>query len=430
VRHDDASLQDVAERALALMRAQGFDEAQVDASLKRHDEVNFAHDEPSLLRSTETCKVALLGIVDGRRASTELTELDEASLRERIASLAADAASAPHDDANAVSSAQHSRIVQGPQQGDLALLAETVRELLEFRAREVPQFRLEEGYAAYTLLRSHTVTSRGSDLACSAGWYSISVAGTARDGKAASSFNYAGGATHQLADRPVQEMFGIGTMLHDTVRQIHTRAIDQKFVGEVVLTPAAIEDLIDWLHGQIGDLQLIAGSSLYRDEVGSTIASPLLTLKSRFDAPGVVAQSADAFVAQPLDVLRAGVLLTLTPTLYGSRKTGLPHVPVASGGWELVAGTMPRAEIIAGVARGALVGRLSMGRPAVNGDFSAVIKNSFAIRDGAVGPALAETMISGNVAQMLRDVSAVSQERLDTGATLLPWLRIGGLHFS
>jgi PmbA protein len=31
---------------------------------------------------------------------------------------------------------------------------------------------------------------------------------------------------------------------------------------------------------------------------------------------------------------------------------------------------------------------------------------------------------------MLRDVNAVSRERLDTGATLLPWLRIGGLHFS
>jgi PmbA protein len=431
VIHDDASLHDVAERALALMRAQGFDEAQVDASSKRHDEVNFAHDEPSLLRSTETQKVALLGIVDGRKASTELTEVDDASLRERVASLAADAGSAPRDDANAVSSAQRSRIVQGPQEGDLALLADTVRELLEFRARETPQFRLEEGYAAHTLLRSCTLTSRGSDLACSAGWYSINAFGTARDGQAASSFNHAGGATHELADHAVQDLFGIGAMLRDTVRQIHTQPIGEKFVGEVVLTPGAVEDLLGWLHGQIGDLQLIAGSSLYRDKVGSAIASPLLTLKSRFDAPGVVAQSADAFVAQPLDVLRAGVLVTLTPSLYGSRKTGLPHVPVASGGgWELSAGTTPRADVIAGVARGALVGRLSMGRPAANGDFSAVIKNSFAIRDGVPGAALAETMISGNVAHMLRDVSAVSRERLDTGATLLPWLRIGGLHFS
>jgi PmbA protein len=39
-------------------------------------------------------------------------------------------------------------------------------------------------------------------------------------------------------------------------------------------------------------------------------------------------------------------------------------------------------------------------------------------------------MISGNVAQMLHDVVAVSAERIDAGSQALPWLRIGGLHFS
>jgi PmbA protein len=31
---------------------------------------------------------------------------------------------------------------------------------------------------------------------------------------------------------------------------------------------------------------------------------------------------------------------------------------------------------------------------------------------------------------MLQDVVSVSRERLDTGAFLLPWVRIAGLHFS
>jgi hypothetical protein len=39
-------------------------------------------------------------------------------------------------------------------------------------------------------------------------------------------------------------------------------------------------------------------------------------------------------------------------------------------------------------------------------------------------------MISGNIAQMLRDVLAVSRERIDTGSLVLPWLRIGQLNFS
>jgi PmbA protein len=182
--------------------------------------------------------------------------------------------------------------------------------------------------------------------------------------------------------------------------------------------------------GQLGDGPLIDGSSLYRQRVGDRIASPLLTLKSRYDAPGCAPLSADAFVTPPVTLLDAGVLTRLTPSLYGSRKTGLPHRPVAGAGWELLPGTTPLADIVAAVPRGALVGRLSMGEPAPNGDFSGVIKNSFRVEGGQVGPALAETMISGNVAQMLHDVLAVSAERIDGGSQALPWLRIGGLHFS
>ena len=121
--------------------------------------------------------------------------------------------------------------------------------------------------------------------------------------------------------------------------------------------------------------------------------------------------------------------MTLLPSLYGSRKTGLPHVPSVYG-WEMNAGQESRAELVGQVSRGAIVGRLSMGMPAANGDFSGVIKNSFRIEGGTVGAALSEVMISGNMALMLKDLLGVSRERLDTGATVLPWLRIGGLHFS
>jgi PmbA protein len=82
------------------------------------------------------------------------------------------------------------------------------------------------------------------------------------------------------------------------------------------------------------------------------------------------------------------------------------------------------------VKRGAIVGRLSMGMPAANGNFSGVIKNSFAIEGGERKHALAETMIAGNMAQMLRDIVAVSREVIDGGSERLPWIRIANLHFS
>lgn len=427
--NDTLDLRAVAGQALQQMLAQGFDQAQVSASHTAQDELNVNHDEASLLRSTENLKLSLLGIAGGRMASTEIADFSPEAVREGIARLHADAQSAPEDPANAVSSGQQANIVQGPQQPDLDLLADKVRELLAFREAETPKMQIEEAAARHVLQRWHTLTSGGSRIDCSLGWYSMELMGTAREGKQASSFNYTGGSADELAGRHAAEHFGIGEMMRDTEQQIHTQPLGAKFVGDVILTPPALESLLGWLLGQLSDMQLIAGSSLYRQRVGQAIASPLFTLSSRFQAPGVAPLSADAFVTPPVQVVGAGVLKTLTPSLYGSRKTGLPHVPVA-GGWEVAAGDTPRAQLVSGVARGAIVGRLSMGNPAPNGDFSGVIKNSFLVENGAVGPALSETMIAGNMAQMLRELQAVSRERLDTGRLLLPWTRIGGLHFS
>ncbi|HVZ45583.1 MAG TPA: metallopeptidase TldD-related protein [Ramlibacter sp.] len=428
--HDDMQLQAHAEQALAMMRAAGFDDAQVTATRLDLDELNVNHNEPSLLRSTSSAKLSLMGIVDGRMASTETTQFDAESMRECAEALFADAKSAPQDAANAVSRGQSARIVQGPQEGSRDMLARTVKDLLDYRVKETPRMMIDEGEASHRLVRWHTLTTGGSDIAGRLGWYSAGAFGTAREGKKSSSFNYTGGTTHDLCAQPVHEQFGIGAMLRDTERQIETAPFAGKFVGDVVLMPNAAEDLLQWFLGQLSDMQLIARSSLYRESVGEAVASKLLTIRSRFDAPGVAAVSGDAFVAKPVTLVEQGVLRTLTPTLYGSRKTGLPHVPVAGGGWDVAPGDTPLAALIGRVQRGALVGRLSMGMPAPNGNFSGVIKNSFAIEGGEVRHALAETMITGNMGRMLQDIVGVSRETQDGTGWRLPWLAIANLHFS
>jgi PmbA protein len=280
------------------------------------------------------------------------------------------------------------------------------------------------------LVESHLVTSAGTSLACRLGWYELTAIASAREGTRSSSINFGGGQFENLTGEPPSLRLGVRAMLADLARQVHTQSLENGFVGDVVLTPPAVDNLLDWFRAQLSDLQLIAGTSLYRDRVGELVASPLLSMHSRFDAPGVMPLSSDGFVGAPVTLLREGRLMALVPTLYGSRKTGLAHVPIAGSGWELAAGETPKATLIKSIGRGAVVGRLSMGTPAANGDFSGVIKNSFLVEGGQIGAALSEVMISGNMAQMLRDVVAVSRERLDTGAALLPWVRISGLHFS
>lgn len=402
--------------------------AQATASQVLRRELNLAHNEPSLLRSSERHKLSLVGLKDGRRASAEGSDLGEEGIDALVDSLWQATLAAPQDEANALSAGQRARIERGPQACDAAELTKAAQALLAWRERETPTMMIEEGLTAHQQVRQRTLTTGGTDLAGQLGWYELVVFGLAREGQQASSFNYSGGQADSLAGAPA--LFGTDTMMRALTRQVATQRTGERFVGEVVFTPHAVADLLGWLMQQLGDGPLIDGSSLYRQRVGEVIASPLLTLKSRYDGPGCSPLTADAFVAPPVALLDTGRLTQLAPSLYGSRKTGVPHKPVAGSGWELLAGETPLEAMIAAVPRGALVDRLSMGQPAPNGDFSGVIKNSFLIEGGRIGLALSETMIAGNVAKLLLDVAAVSRERLDTGGECLPWLRVPGLHFS
>lgn len=423
----------LADEAMAAMRAQGFDASQVDASQRAMTELNIAHDQASLLRSTERRTLQLVGLVDGRRAATELAPRDRRHLIEAIATLHAEALAAPQDSAHAVSAGQRQAIEQGPV--DLGegpcvdSLAAAVEGLLGFRAAQAPTVSLLEGAAAHVQLQCHTLTSEGSELAARMGWYELACLANAREQGRTSSFNELNGATRCL-DETTAAQFGIEAMLLDLARQTAPQRLAERYTGDVVLAPAAVASLLGWLLAQVGDAQLIGGSSVLRDRVGEQIASAALNLRSRFDAPGVLGYSADACRALPVQLLQSGRLQTLLPGLYASRKTGLPHRPTAAAGWVLDAGDTPLQAMLGTVRRGALVARLSMGAPAANGDFSGIIKNSFAVEGGQVGPALAETMVTGNVGRMLRDVAAVSRERIDNGAWCLPWLQVSGLQFS
>ena len=370
------NLQDLAEQGLSAMRREGADAAQASASRSALTELNINVSEPSLLRDTENHKLTMMGLWGGRKASTELSDLRPEAIAAAAAALRLDAAAAPRDEANAVSSNQHAMVERGPLESDLRALTDTARDLLDYRARATPTMMIEESAVSHTLLESALLTTGGTRLSCRLGWYGLSVFGTARgpgsDGQVrTSSFDYTGGQCENLRDKAANDWFGIAEMMQGLTRSVQTRGVAEcfggKFVGDVVLAPPAVATLLGWLLGQLSDVQLISGSSLYRERVGEQIASKLFNLASRFDAPGVAPLSHDGFVTPPLHLLDAGRLMTLTPSLYGSRKTGLAHVPTAGHGWQMAPGSTPLADVVRGVPRGAVVGRLSMGNPAPNG---------------------------------------------------------------
>ena len=87
-------------------------------------------------------------------------------------------------------------------------------------------------------------------------------------------------------------------------------------------------------------------------------------------------------------------------------------------------------EIIQGIDRGVYVMRFSGGSPAPSGEFSGVAKNSFLIENGKITCALAETMISGCVPDMLKNIRDISSDQLKDGSDTLPYIAFNGVTIS
>ena len=84
-----------AHQVLDALRRQGFEHAQVSVADTQRCELNLAHNEPSLLRSNASRKLSASGIVDGRRASAEGSDLSADGVAALIEQLWTSARSAP-----------------------------------------------------------------------------------------------------------------------------------------------------------------------------------------------------------------------------------------------------------------------------------------------------------------------------------------------
>ncbi|HPY94857.1 MAG TPA: metallopeptidase TldD-related protein [Clostridia bacterium] len=52
------------------------------------------------------------------------------------------------------------------------------------------------------------------------------------------------------------------------------------------------------------------------------------------------------------------------------------------------------------------------------------------MENGQIGPAVSETMISGNLAGMLKHIRGISKETVEDGTGSLPWLAVDGITIS
>ncbi len=427
--HQDQLLQSV----MTKMKAAGFDRVQLSLTESDRHEFNIQHNEIKLLRTGFDRRLNFSAISSQRQAMLTINRLDSQALDAAVEQLRQMAAGAQPDQAHDIAPAQPAASFQaGPAEADYELMYSRLDEFAAHSRHNYPTTILEEATLDFTARRTRLINTNGVEFTIRRGIYGFVALFTSKLGEAVSSLNYSGYSAREL-DLQLWRRGYLDQLLQQSTEQVHTGHIPEKFSGPVIITPHALDDFLGFLTDQIDTGPMIAGTSIYRDKLGTPVASELLSIHCRPRGEEIADGyfvTGDGLQAQDMTLVEQGVLKTYLLDIYGANKTGLDHALNDGGCLVVEPGNQALEQMIAGIERGLLLCRFSSGEPNDKGDFSGVAKNSYYIEKGQVVQPLSETMVSGNIVRLLHDIDAVSKERVDFGSELLPWIRVGGLTIS
>jgi len=428
------NITDIASYALDELKKAGADKASCSVAKARKDEFNIEANKFSLLRTLFDDSLSLKALVGGRKGVLLVNKLDKDSIDEAVAGCIELAKSATPDDAEDIAPLANNQNFDQTIGGmDKAKLFTRSNEYLEQVKDEFPKIILEGFTSEFNGSESVYVNSNGVCFGSDAENYGFSSMFVAKDGDKSSSFNYTGAVMANL-DSPIMNASPIHRQqLEESVKALDTKMVEGKFTGEIIVTPSC-PDLWEALHYCfLGDRALIEGTSQWKDALDRVVADSRLTLRTAPLSSDIVSgqrYTADGFISEDMDIIKDGVLKSFMIGLYAANKTGKPRAKNTSSAFEINAGDVALADMIKGVNRGILLNRFSGGSPSSSGEISGVAKNSFLIENGKITDAISETMVSFNVLDALKNITAISKERNKGGYNILPWIGFNGITIS
>ncbi len=424
----------ITEYIIGRLKAEGAEIAYCSAAQGETREFNVDGGEFSLFRTLFDNSLSITAVVGKRKGSVALNSFEDEAIEKAIRDCLDSAASSEPDEAWAICPDTYDESFRsGAVEADLDGLFSRTKELKETIENEYPLIVMEQMIVSHDNVHSDYRNSNGTHFTKDAGYYSISLMFSAHEGEVASSFFGSGAVTASL-DRPFIELASVRKNLEDVQKQIHTRATDGKFVGTMVLTPDTFAEFIDSIADNFAsDGTILDGTSIWKNKLGEKVADERLTVSFLPKDERIVCSpsyTGDGFLIGDFDFIKDGVLENFILSLYVANKTNNKRSPNGGSGLIIKPGEKSVDEIIAGIDRGILVGRFSGGAPSSNGDFSGVAKNSFLIENGRITDAVAETMISGNLWDMIKNLRGISKETVSDGYTVLPYGAFDGITVS
>lgn len=428
-------LNKLAQEILAEAKTQGADYAQSSVIEEEKKEFNVDGGRFSLMRTLFNRTVVITVMKDQRKGTVSINRFDSEAVKNAVKDAIAAAESGQPDAAwQFEDKPVETEYTEGAPECDTDKLFERTKELLETIKVKHPTIIMEQMITVHTSWKIVYMTSNNVIYRSKSGNYHFDLMYSAHEGEKGTSF-FGSGVTLQDLDKPVIETGLIERDLASIEQQLDPKALEGKFTGTVVMAPYALSGVVlsTIMSNFVSDMCLIDGTSIWKDKLGEQVADPRLTISFEPYSDDVVVRerhTGEGYPTENFDLIKDGKLNSFCLSQYGANKTGRTRSGNDGSNIRIKAGEKTLEEIIAGIDKGILVMRFSGGQPASSGEFSGVAKNSFYIENGKIAYALTETMISGNAAEMLKNIREISKDTLVDGEVSVPYMAFDGVTIS
>jgi len=424
---------EVVDYCLDSLKKRGVDKSTCCLTVSEKKELNVENDAMALLRTTFNTSLGISAIKNHKKASTSINKTDKNSIDEAVDTVIELTKGSKPDDAYDISDKQPKRLFsKGCDSADLDIMYRSLDEFVDYVKSTYPQVKLEAAIVDFNHINSIYKNTNGVDFQISDGIYSFSPVFLSKEGDKTTSFNYTGFSTLKI-EKPLYKYAMVDSLLRESVEQLNTRSLDEKFVGKLIVTPDCIETFLGFIINDISDGKMITGNSIYKDKLNELITNPKLTLYSKPVSDEIedgYFLTDDGYMAENSTILDKGILKTHLLGIYGANKLGKKRAVNDGGAYVIGSGSKSYSDLIKDTEKGILLSRFSGGNPSNNGDFSGVAKNSYFIENGKIKYPITETMVSGNIKDMFENLDDISNERVNYGHGILPWISFKGITIS
>ncbi|MEJ6950485.1 TldD/PmbA family protein [Natronospora cellulosivora (SeqCode)] len=425
---------DLLNKCLNILMENGADKAEVSIAHQFKDEMNVNTGEISLLRSREEYNLNLTAIINNKKDFIQINKIDDKSIEAAALEVINNAKNSQPDEAHDISDILIEKEFKEDMVNlDLDLMHKRLKKFILKINDDYPELVISESILEYIDTHHYYANSKGVKLSSNSDKYTFALMFFSKKGMKTSSFNHTSLSTKDL-EKELYELGSLPYLLKESIEHLDAQAIEnKKFTGDIIVTPDCMNSVLDFLLSHISNYFLIAGISNFSDKLNEKVLDEKFTLRTEPLSKKLASKKyygSDGILNKNDYIFENGVLKNYILDLYGSNKTGYDRGPSHGGNIVIEKGDKSLDEMIKSIDQGIILSRFSGGQPAPNGDFSGVAKNSFYIENGEIKYPIKETMITGNIFDMFTDINAISEERINNGSSLLPFIHFKDINIS